>query len=141
MIGCYFQKQSIQHTFVHYVEYTLLFGLTFGFSIWVLARMTKLKLGIDQTKIEQCAGTEQTEQTKMWVFTRPTGAERNLGIKQIQKTKNQTEGATKNLPMPVLGCGPYPGKIAHISDVDSIFVPGICKNMTFAITLKRGPLE
>ena len=102
MIGFYFEKQSIQHAFIHYAEGRLFFLL----DLWAL---------------DMCGGTGQTER---WVLARPNRPK----IAAIGQTEGQPKIFSDHFswvaprplfrelsqsvwPIPVLGREPHPGGV------------------------------
>ena len=102
-MGCCFDKQSIQHSFIQFGSY--LAG-PLGPEIRYWPDRTGRNLGIGQT-----------EQTEIWVLTRPNRPkygywpDRKMGIRQIEQTKiaiGQTEGATQIFSRPLWTVAPDP---------------------------------
>ena len=105
-MGCYFEKQSIQHTFIQFGSY--------------LAGPLGLEIGYWPDRTDRNLGIGQTEQTEIWVLARPNRpkygywpdrTDRNMGIRQTEQTKiaiGQTEGATQIFSRPLWTVAPDP---------------------------------
>ena len=112
-MGCYFEKQSIQHAFIQFCSYSAgslsleirywpdrtdrNFGLvkTEQTEIWVLARPNRPKYGFWSDRTDQNMGIGQTEQTEIWVLARPNRpkfwywpdrTDGNVGFGQTEQT-------------------------------------------------------
>ena len=88
-MGCYFEKQSIQHAFIQFgsclagplcleirywpdrTDRNMGIGQTKQTKIWVLARPNRPKYGYWPDRRERNMGIGQTEQTEIWVLARP----------------------------------------------------------------------
>ena len=98
-MGCYFEKQSIQHAFIQFGCY--------------LARPLGLEIRYWPDRTDRNMGIGQTEQTKIWVLATPSRpkygywqdrTDLNMGIRQTKQTKiaiGQTEGATQIFSRPL----------------------------------------
>ena len=130
-MGCYFEKQSIQHAFIQFGSYlagplgleirywpdqtdrNMGIGQTEQTKIWVLARPNRPKFGYWLDRTGRNLGIGQTEQTEIWVLARrnrpkygywPDGTDRNMGIRQTDQTKiaiGQTEGVIQIFSRPL----------------------------------------
>ena len=113
MFGYYFEKQSIQHTCIQFVEdcRALLLGWSSSTRMWALTRPNRPKCGYWPDQTDQNVGSSQTKQTakcrnsphqtdrnacadqtkptEMWVLARPNKPKTAIG---------QTEGATQFFP-------------------------------------------
>ena len=105
-MGCYFEKQSIQHAFMQFGSY--------------LAGPLGLEIRYWPDQTNQNMGIGRTEQTKIWVLARPNRpkygywpdrTDRNMGIRQAEQTKiaiGQTEGSTQIFSRPLWTVAPDP---------------------------------
>ena len=102
-MGCYFEKQSIQHAFIQFGSYlagplgleirywpertdrNMSIGQTEQTEVRVLARPNRPKYGYWPDRTDQNMGIGQTEQTEIWVLARPNRP--NFGIGQIKQTE------------------------------------------------------
>ena len=137
-MGCYFEKQSIQHAFIQFGSYfagplgleirywpdrtdrNMGIGQNEQTKIWVLARPNRPKFGYWPDRNGRNLGIGQTEQTEIWVLARPNRpkygywpdrTDRNMGIRQTDQTKipiSQTEGATQIFFRPLWTVAPDP---------------------------------
>ena len=134
-MGCFFEKQSIQHAFIQFGSYlagplgleirywpdrtdrNMGIGQTEQAEIWVLAKPNRPKYGYWPDRTDQNMGIGQTEQTEFWVLARPNRPkfgywpDRNMGIRQTEQTKiaiGQTESATKIFSRPLWTVAPDP---------------------------------
>ena len=110
-MGCYFEKQSIQHAFIQFGSYlagplgleirywpdrtdrNMGIGQTEQTEIWVLARPNRPKYGYWPDRTNQNMGIGPIEQTEIWVLARPNRpkfgywpdqTDRNMGIGQTE---------------------------------------------------------
>ena len=137
-MGCYFEKQSIQHAFIQFGSYLAgPLGLEIRYwpdrtdqnmgicqteqtEIWVSARPNRPKYGHWPDRTDQNVGIGHTEQTEIWVLDRPNRpkfgywpdrTDRNMGIRQNEYTNiaiGQTEGATQIFSRPLWTVAPDP---------------------------------
>ena len=134
-MGCYFEKQSIQHAFIQFGSYlagpldleirywpdqtdrNMVIGQTKQTKIWVLARPNRPKYGYWPDRTGRNLDIGQTEQTEIWVLARPKygywpdRTDRNMGIRQTEQTKiaiGLTEGATQFFSRPLWTVAPDP---------------------------------
>ena len=130
-MGCYFERQSIQHDFILFDSYLAgPLGLEIRYwpdrtdrnmgidqteqtEIWVLARPNRPKYGYWPDRTDRNMGIGQTEQTRIWVLARPNRpnngywpdrSDRNMSIRQTEQTNianGQREGATQIFSRPL----------------------------------------
>ena len=113
-MGCYFEKQSIQHAFIQFGSYlagslglkirywpdrtdrNMGLGQTEQTDIWVLARPNRPKFGYWPDRTGRNLGIGQTEQDEIWVLARPNRpkygywpdrTDRNMGMRQSEQTE------------------------------------------------------
>ena len=133
----YFEKQSIQHTFIQFGFYlagplgleirywpdrtdrNMGIGQTEQAEIWVLARPNRPKYGYWPDRTDRNIGIGQTEQTEIWVFPRPNRLKLPLARRKARpKFFPDHCGRSHRTPcprpksvwtIPVLGRGLHPG--------------------------------
>ena len=127
-MGCYFEKQSIQHAFIQFGSYlagplgleirywpdrtdqNMGIGQTEQTEIWVLARPNRPKYGYWPDRTDRNLGIGQTEQAKIWVLARlnrpkygywPDRTDRNMGIGHTEQTEIWVIARPNRLKLPL----------------------------------------
>ena len=127
-MGCYFEKQSIQHAIIQFGSYlagplgleirywsdrtdrNMGIGQTEQTEIWVLARPNRPKYGYWPDRTDQNMGIGQTEQTEIWVLARPNRpkygywpdrTDRKMGIGQTEQTEIWVFARPNGLKLPL----------------------------------------